>query len=34
MFPWNWAHYPEGRTDAISPWIQAFVNARVWLERL
>lgn len=34
MFPWNWAHYPEGRTDAISPWIQAFVNARVWLEGL
>lgn len=32
MFPWNWAHYPSDRADAISPWIQAFVNAREWLE--
>ena len=31
MFPWNWAHYPNGRQDEISPWIQAFVNARDWL---
>ena len=33
MFKWNWAHYPEGRGDDISPWIQAFINARKWLER-
>ncbi|MCB0631032.1 MAG: phosphoribosylformylglycinamidine synthase [Saprospiraceae bacterium] len=32
IFPWNWAHYPKDRADAISPWIQAFVNARKWLE--
>ncbi|MBR9920321.1 MAG: phosphoribosylformylglycinamidine synthase [Bacteroidetes bacterium] len=31
MFPWNWAHYPKGREDAISPWVQAFVAAREWL---
>ena len=31
-FPWNWAHYPKDRTDGVSPWLQAFVNARVWLE--
>ena len=31
-FPWNWAHYPEGRRDEVSPWIEAFVNARKWLE--
>lgn len=31
-FPWNWAHYPKDRNDAVSPWVQAFVNARVWLE--
>tara|TARA_R110000796_G_scaffold35017_3_gene90141 strand:- start:117006 stop:120668 length:3663 start_codon:yes stop_codon:yes gene_type:complete len=31
-FPWNWAQYPSDRTDKISPWIQAFVNARVWVE--
>lgn len=31
IFPWNWAHYPSDRQDEISPWIQAFVNARDWL---
>lgn len=31
-FQWNWAHYPNGRKDEVSPWIQAFVNAREWLE--
>ncbi len=30
-FPWNWAHYPKGRKDAVSPWLEAFVNARKWL---
>jgi phosphoribosylformylglycinamidine synthase len=33
IFPWNWAHYPGDRDDSISPWIQAFVNAREWLEK-
>ncbi|MEM7187280.1 MAG: phosphoribosylformylglycinamidine synthase [Bacteroidota bacterium] len=33
IFPWNWAHYQAGRVDEISPWIQAFVNARRWLEQ-
>jgi phosphoribosylformylglycinamidine synthase len=32
-FPWNWAHYPE-RNDSVSPWIEAFVNARVWVEKV
>jgi len=31
-FPWNWAHYPEGKKDEVSPWLEAFVNARKWLE--
>ncbi|MEL6251986.1 MAG: phosphoribosylformylglycinamidine synthase [Bacteroidota bacterium] len=30
-FPWNWANYPKGRRDEISPWIEAFVNARNWM---
>ena len=30
-FPWNWAHYPE-RNDEVTPWIEAFVNARTWIE--
>ncbi|MEN7551033.1 phosphoribosylformylglycinamidine synthase [Rapidithrix thailandica] len=32
IFPWNWANYPEGRQDEVSPWIEAFVNARKWVE--
>ncbi|MDT0621908.1 phosphoribosylformylglycinamidine synthase [Croceitalea vernalis] len=32
IFPWNWAHYPKNRQkDKVSPWIQAFVNAREWV---
>jgi phosphoribosylformylglycinamidine synthase len=32
-FPWNWAHYPADRkTDEVSPWLEAFVNARLWVE--
>jgi phosphoribosylformylglycinamidine synthase len=32
IFQWNWANYPAGRNDEVSPWIEAFVNARKWLE--
>ena len=32
-FQWNWAHYPEGRNDSVSPWLEAFVNARKWIEK-
>jgi phosphoribosylformylglycinamidine synthase len=32
MFQWNWANYPEGRNDEVSPWHEAFVNARLWIE--
>jgi len=32
-FQWNWAHYPEGRTDEVSPWLEAFVNAKNWVEK-
>ena len=31
-FPWNWAYYPKDRNDEVSPWLEAFVNARKWLE--
>jgi len=30
-FQWNWAHYPEGRKDEVSPWFEAFENARKWI---
>ena len=33
-FQWNWAHYPENRTDDVSPWLEGFVNAKLWLEGL
>lgn len=34
-FPWNWAYYPKDRTnDQVSPWLQAFINAREWLENM
>ncbi|HEY9008353.1 MAG TPA: phosphoribosylformylglycinamidine synthase [Ohtaekwangia sp.] len=32
LFPWNWAYYPsERKNDQISPWIEAFTNAREWV---
>jgi len=34
IFPWNWAYYPpERKSDVVSPWIEAFVNARKWIEK-
>ncbi|MEX0291544.1 MAG: phosphoribosylformylglycinamidine synthase, partial [Flavobacteriaceae bacterium] len=33
IFPWNWAHYPRDRRDEISPWLEAFTNARKWVEK-
>lgn len=32
IFQWNWANYPSGRKDEVSPWLEAFINARKWLE--
>jgi phosphoribosylformylglycinamidine synthase len=32
LLQWQWAHYPKGRHDEVSPWMEAFVNARKWLE--
>ena len=32
-FQWNWANYPEGRKDDVSPWLEAFVNAKDWIEK-
>ncbi|WP_394421034.1 phosphoribosylformylglycinamidine synthase [Tenacibaculum mesophilum] len=31
-FQWNWANYPQDRKDEVSPWLEAFVNARKWIE--
>ena len=33
IFPWQCAYYPEShRHDEVTPWIQAFVNAKHWIE--
>ena len=32
-YQWNWAHYPKDRNDEVSPWHEAFVNARKWIEK-
>ncbi len=34
FFPWQNAWYPEAhRNDEVTPWIEAFVNARKWVEK-
>ncbi|MBO5015973.1 MAG: phosphoribosylformylglycinamidine synthase subunit PurQ, partial [Bacteroidaceae bacterium] len=35
IFPWQCGHYPTERkgNDEITPWIEAFVNARKWVEQ-
>jgi phosphoribosylformylglycinamidine synthase len=33
IFPWQWGYYPEDRkNDEVSPWLEAFVNAKNWIE--
>ncbi|MFK8060888.1 MAG: phosphoribosylformylglycinamidine synthase [Polaribacter sp.] len=31
-FQWNWANYPANRKDEVSPWLEAFVNAKNWID--
>jgi len=34
IFPWQWAYYINNRPhDEVSPWIEAFVNAREWIRK-
>jgi phosphoribosylformylglycinamidine synthase len=33
-FPWQCGYYPpERKKDEVTPWIKAFVNARIWVEK-
>lgn len=33
IFPWQCGFYPYSRrNDEITPWIDAFINARIWIE--
>ena len=35
IFPWQWGYYPGNRKDdEITPWVEAFVNARKWVENI
>lgn len=35
IFPWNWANYPAAQAaDELSPWVEALVNARKWVEKM
>ena len=35
IFPWQNAWYPaERRNDDVTPWMEAFVNARKWIENI
>jgi phosphoribosylformylglycinamidine synthase len=34
IFPWQNGWYPaERQNDEVTPWIEAFVNARRWIEQ-
>ena len=34
IFPWQCGYYPaEHKEDEVTPWIEAFVNARKWIEK-
>jgi len=34
IFPWQCGWYPSSRShDEVTPWIEAFVNARRWIEK-
>jgi len=33
VYPWNWPWYPKERLqDEVTPWVEAFINARKWIE--
>lgn len=35
VYPWQWAFYPDDlRKNDISPWIEAFVNAKNWIRKI
>ncbi len=33
LFSWNWPYYPGRKSDQVSPWIEAFVNASNWVKK-
>ena len=34
IFPWQNAHYPfQHRKNDVTPWMEAFINAKEWLKK-
>ncbi len=33
FLPRQWGYYPEDRQDEVTPWIEAFINAREWVTK-
>jgi phosphoribosylformylglycinamidine synthase len=33
IYPHNWGFYPSVRKDKVSPWLELFVNGRLWVEQ-
>lgn len=34
VYPWQWGHYPQERKgDEVTAWVEAFVNARKWIQK-
>lgn len=33
IFSWNWPYLPKELKKEMSPWIEAYINARKWLEK-
>jgi phosphoribosylformylglycinamidine synthase len=31
IFPWNWPHYGDKMAHEVTPWVEAFVNAKNWV---
>jgi len=34
ILPWQWAYYDESGKDEVTPWVEAFVNAREWISKI
>lgn len=33
IYPHNWGFYPSERGDKVTPWLELFINGRLWIEQ-
>jgi phosphoribosylformylglycinamidine synthase len=33
-FQLKWAHYSKDRNHEVTPWYEAFVNAKKWIDKI